>query len=407
MDLRTFEALLTPDGQALLAEAVEMAPTTETLLVSFRRLGKLGESSELVRAALETALLRQKARAKFSRADAMYFVREALEQSTAEAVARHRARRFAGFGVIGDLCCGIGGDAIALAGVGRVVAVDLDPLRLAMAGQNLLAHDRRDRVELRQADLRRDPPPEADALFFDPSRRPAGRRTISVRDYEPPLELVHPWLARTPAIAAKIAPAVPWTELAAFDAEAEFVSLHGELKECVLWFGPLRTVGRRATLLPAGDTLAAEAPALAAPPGPPLTYLYDPDPAVVRAGLVSDLGLQLDARPIDAGIAFLTGQKFLPTPFATAYRVEEAMPFNLKRLRARLRELRVGRVTVLKRGSAVDVVQLQWQLRLGGSEMRVLVLTKVEGRPFVLIGRREDCRTGLDTNPPAGDNPTV
>jgi hypothetical protein len=406
MDLRTFEALLTPDGQALLAEAVEMAPTMETFLISFRRLGKLGESSELVRAALETAMLRQKARAKFSRADSMYFTREALEQSTGEVVARHRARRFIGFEVVGDLCCGIGSDAIALAGVSRVVAVDLDPLRLAMAGQNLLAHGR-DRVELRQADLSREPPPEADALFFDPSRRAAGRRTLSVRDYEPPLELVRSWLTRTPAIAAKIAPAVPWAELAAFDAEAEFVSLGGELKECGLWFGPLRTAGRRATLLPSGDTLSAAAPALAAPPGPPLAYLYDPDPAVVRAGLVSDLGLRLDARPVDTSIAFLTGETLRPTPFATAYRIEEAMPFNLKRLRARLRELRVGRVTVLKRGSAVDVVQLQLQLRLDGSEMRVLVLTKVEGRPFVLIGQRENLRTGLDTNPHAGDNPTV
>src|SRR5262249_32760182 len=143
----------------------------------------------------------------------------------------------------------------------------------------------------------------------------------------------------------------------------EFVSLGGELKECVLWFGPLRTAGRRATLLPGGHTLAAAAPAPAAAPGAPLAYLYDPDPAIVRAGLVSLLGEQLDARPIDTTIAFLTSDTLRPTPFATVFRIEEAMPFNLKRLRLRLRELHVGQITVLKRGSPVDVVQLQLQLR--------------------------------------------
>jgi SAM-dependent methyltransferase len=286
MDLRAFEALLTPDGQAPLAEAVEMRHDGDVSRL-FRRLTKLEEQSDIVRAALEIALLRMMARAKFTHADAMYFTREALELSTAETVARHRARRFAGFEVVGDLCCGIGGDAIALAGVARVVAVDRDPLRLAMTGQNLLAHGCRDRVELRQADLNREPPPEAAALFFDPSRRPAGADDF-VRDCEPPLDLVRSWLARTPAIAVSSRRRCV-TDLATFDAETEFVSLEGELKECVLWFGPLRTAGRRATLLPTGDTLAVSAPAPAAPPGSLLAYLYDPDPAVVRAGLVSDL----------------------------------------------------------------------------------------------------------------------
>jgi hypothetical protein len=318
----------------------------------------------------------------------MYFTREALEQSTAETVARHRARRFAGFGSIADLCCGIGGDALALAAVAPVVAVDLDPLRLAMARQNVVAYEAGDRATFREADLTR-MLPDAPAAFFDPSRRSEGRRTISLRDCHPPLDLVRSWLPRIPAIAAKVAPAVPWAELAAYSAEVEFVSLEGELKECVLWFGPLHTANRRATLLPGGHTLAAEAPVPSAPPVMPRAYLYDPDPAVVRSGLVANLGEQLGARPISPDIAFLTADTLRPTPLATAYAIEESLPFQVKKLRQRLRELRVGRVTVVKRGSPLDVMELQWQLKLDGPEARVLVLTKVLGRPFVLIARRE------------------
>src|SRR5204862_124898 len=84
-------------------------------LSCFNRLHKL-YPAELARAALETALLRQRARAKFSHADAMYFTREALEQASGEAVSRYRAERFVPFGRVGDFCCGIGGGGRRAAG---------------------------------------------------------------------------------------------------------------------------------------------------------------------------------------------------------------------------------------------------------------------------------------------------
>ena len=57
----------------------------------------------------------------------MWFERTGLEQATAEPVARHKARRFAGrTATVIDLCCGIGGDTLALADWAEVVAVDLD-----------------------------------------------------------------------------------------------------------------------------------------------------------------------------------------------------------------------------------------------------------------------------------------
>ncbi|HID21724.1 MAG TPA: hypothetical protein EYP14_04910, partial [Planctomycetaceae bacterium] len=52
-------------------------------------------AAERVRAACLLEELRQRARAKFSRADRMWFDRMGLEQATAEPVARHKARRFA------------------------------------------------------------------------------------------------------------------------------------------------------------------------------------------------------------------------------------------------------------------------------------------------------------------------
>ncbi|MEW5535558.1 SAM-dependent methyltransferase, partial [Streptomyces virginiae] len=73
----------------------------------------------LVSAALGQARLRQRAVAKFGAEDAfrMYFTPGGGEMATRASVASYRAERLAALGVrsLADLCCGIGGDALALA----------------------------------------------------------------------------------------------------------------------------------------------------------------------------------------------------------------------------------------------------------------------------------------------------
>ncbi len=100
---------------------------------------------DLVAAALTQQALRAAARAKFSRADQMLFTRDGLEQASSDATARHSAARYAGAGVVADLCCGIGGSLAALAGLGAgaVVAVDRDLTSLRYARHNAAAYGAR------------------------------------------------------------------------------------------------------------------------------------------------------------------------------------------------------------------------------------------------------------------------
>jgi hypothetical protein len=386
MDLASLELLHAPAGEAALAEAMELAPDDASFLTCFTRLEKR-YPAELARAALQTAILRRRARTKFTLADRMFFVREALEQASSEVVARHRARRFAGLDVVGDFCCGIGGDAIALAERGPIIAVDCDPLRLAMAGHNLAVHGLRERATLIEDDVLKIDLPRLDGLFVDPDRRSAGRRQLSIDAYQPRLDELRARLPRDLPLAVKLAPGVSWDELARYDGEVEFVSLNGELKECVLWLAWTNGPRRRATLLPGGDTLSADTPAPAPPPSLPGAYLYEPDPAVIRAGLVADLALRLDAAPIDPNIAYLTSDRAIDTPLAQRFAIETAIPFHLRRLQEHLRQHGVGRVTVSRRGSAVEPDELIRKLKLTGSEVRTVVLTRVQGRPYALVVR--------------------
>jgi hypothetical protein len=206
------------------------------------------------------------------------------------------------------------------------------------------------------------------------------------------LEVVVGWQASFPAIGVKISPGVDLAELVAYDAEVEFISLHGELKEAVLWFGPLKSAGRRATILPGPHTLPAagqfDFEQVGGPQrmSEPLAYLYEPDPAVLRAGLVKDLAVNLEAFQLDPDIAYLTADKLQPTQYARVWAIEAWFPFGIKRLRSYLRERRVGRVTIKKRGSPLQPEALMRDLRLSGDQERVVFLTHLRGAPIVVIG---------------------
>lgn len=388
MDIEAFHFLLTSAGQAHLAALAQTEiDAASHLQVASRLSEEVGP--ERAHALLETALLRRRAAGKFSRADEMYFTREALQQASAEVVSTYRAKRFvrAGFHRLADLGCGIGGDALSLAAAAEVIGVEWDPLRLAMAQENVRSYGHGARFQPLQADLLALSPLPVEALFADPGRRDEyGRRIYSVHDYRPPLSFLDRWRGPAPHQAVKISPGVNYDELPQ-DAEVEFISVDGEVREALLWFGDLRSpAGRRATLLPGEDSLTDERPA-AVETGPPKAFLYEPDGAVIRAHLVQQLGRQLEASKIDEEIAYLSADQARPTPFAHCYALDDYFPFQLKRLRAYLRERGIGSVIIKKRGSPLEPDHLRGRLRLSGEGHCIVFLTRVQGKPTVLIGR--------------------
>jgi hypothetical protein len=225
-------------------------------------------------------------------------------------------------------------------------------------------------------------------LFCDPSRREAERRVFSVRRYSPPLEQAAAWRAALPrqALCVKISPGVRWEEIEREPCEVEFLSWQGELREAVLWYGSFRSARRRATILPAGETMTdaedgSEAISM------PRAVLYEPDASILRAGLVRQLAARLNAARIDPEIAYLTADNAAPTPWAKAYAVEAVMPFGLKRLREWLRTRSIGSVVIKKRGSPIEPEDLAKQLRLNGEGRRILFLTQAGGKHSVIVAQ--------------------
>jgi SAM-dependent methyltransferase len=388
------EALLSPAGTDLLAQVAAARERGEAPLATASRLRREFPAS-LVAAATAQDELRVAGQAKFSRARRMLFTRPGLEQASSETAARHRAARLAEAAPgpanpAADLGCGIGGDLIMLAQGREVLAVDRDPDHLLMAAHNAGVYDAAEGVSTRQADVREVDLTGRTTVFVDPARRsPRGaaqRRRLRPGDSEPPLDWCFALTGQIPNVVIKAAPGLP-REIPPDGWETEFVADGRDLKEAVLWSPALATAASRATILPAGDTLTPE-PGDPVPVKPPGAYLFDPSPAVTRAGLVEDLARRFGAWKIDDQIAFLsadTADTAASTPFARTLKVIESAPWNEKHFARRLRELGIGSADLRRRGLAGDVDQIRRRLKLSGPGRATVVLTRVANRPWGLI----------------------
>ena len=391
MDLEAFRWLLTPAGQSLLVRAHEMyvARAGDPLRVSTAlRRDAAGATTEQVTAALTQVQLRHKAEAKFGDlAGRMYFTPDGLEQSTRLRVAEHRAARLAMAAPTSvlDLGCGIGGDLVAFARAGLTVAgIDHDPLRVEVARANLAALGLGGAVQQSAAeslDLS-----GFGVVFADPARRNAAGRVFDVEGWSPPWPFVQQLLTR--AACVKVAPGIPH-DLVPEGVEAEFVSDSGDVKEAVLWSSYLATARRRATVIRASGlaTLTDEDDPGDRAVRPVGRFLYEPDGAVIRAGLVTAVAAGVGGGLVDEHIAYVTSDEAFSTPFARAYEVLEELPYKEKALKAALRERGIGRLTIKKRGVDVVPEELRKRLALSGDQEATVVMTRVAGKGTALLVR--------------------
>ena len=382
------EQLQTDNGQRLLAAIRAADPGPADALPLITRLRKDWDA-ELVSMAMTMHAFRVKARGRFRDSDRLWFTGDGLEQATAEIVADHRVARFAGCGRVADLCCGIGGDLMALArrqDIGSLLAVDRDALYVAMAELNARTVRPNVGLTMRVSDAEDVDLAGVDGVFLDPARRRGGRR-VGDDATSPPLSWALGLAGRVAKLGVTAAPGIDH-ERVPDGWELECIAVGADLKESMLWSPALETGPRRATIL-TGDSVVTMEPALGDPvpiitPEPGMTII-DPNPAVTRAGLVQDMARQLGASMLDEQIAFLLTEQPVTTPFGRCLRVIDAMPWHERRVARRLRELDAGAIDVRRRGLAGDVNAIAKRLRGTGSVPLTVMMTRLQGQPWAII----------------------
>ncbi|MGI8976884.1 MAG: class I SAM-dependent methyltransferase [Thermomicrobiales bacterium] len=382
------DQMQTADGERLLAEIRRAYPGPADSLALITRLRRDWDA-DLVAAAMTTHALRVRARGRFHDADRLWLTGDGLEQATSDIVADHRVARFAGSHRVADLCCGIGGDLMALARrreIDSLLAVDRDALHVAMAGVN--ARIARPDVDLTTltGDAESVDLGGVDGVFLDPARRQGGRR-VGVDATSPPLGWAVGLVDQVERVGITTAPGIDH-DLVPAGWELECIAVGSDLKENMLWSPALATHARRATVL-ADDSVASLTPVPGDPvalalPEPGMTII-DPNPAVTRAGLVQDLARQLGATMIDERIAFLLVDQEVSTSFGRSLRVVDSMPWHERRVAVRLRKLDAGAVDVRRRGLAGDVDAIARRLRGSGSRQLTVLMTRLRDKPWAVI----------------------
>ena len=402
MERQDFIALMSPEGQQLLATVDYSSKTDVVKLVS--KLRQAGNDPALVAAVLTQAKLRHRAAAKFGDfAARMLFTEPGLEQASRLKVAALHAGRFRSADVtsVADLGCGIGAESLAFAGAGiSVRAFELDEVTAAIATYNLLPFenavvDQADVTQLTYAPTESQP---AEALFFDPARRELGgpKRATASRKFDPAdFSPNFDWVVErcsAPGIKAagiKLGPGHPHDGIPE-NCEAQWVSVGGDLVELGLWFGAAARPGvvRAALLLTDGgnfEITSDQTDVGHAPLGELGTYVYEPDNAVVRSHLIAVLAAQTGTHSFSAEIAYLTGDEEVQSPWLRGYRVLENLAFDRKKLKARLRELEIGVLEIKKRGADIVPEELRKEMALKGKNKATLIVTRVGEAHRVLI----------------------
>jgi hypothetical protein len=354
-----------------------------------------GHPADLVSAVLTQSRLRSRAVGKFGEfASRMLFTEAGLEQATRLRVAALHAGRYQAAGIrsVADLGCGIGADALAFAALDLdVQAVERDEVTAAIASYNLAPFTN---TTVSLGDAETHDLGGVESVYLDPARRTAGhadtRRLPDPRDYSPSLDFAFDVAHRLPT-GIKLGPGFD-RELIPADAEAQWISVDGQLVENSLWFGSLAREGiarsalvlrggHSAELVAAGDSDDAEVGGLG-------QYLYEPDGSVIRARLIGDLARSLGASMLSEQIAYLSSDELISSPFAAAFRVIETLPSDESKLKKELRRRGIGRLEIKKRGIDVDPAALRRRLSLSGEREATLVLTRVAGRHTTILAER-------------------
>jgi len=340
----------------------------------------------LVRAALTLLDVRRRAEGKVDFADRLWGDRVGLEQATSQIVALYKAQRFSG--EVLDLCCGIGADALALATKVNVVAVDRNPLACLWTAWNAETIGLRERIQpvcasVEQMKL------SGKQVHIDPDRR-AGRASRSVRleDASPGLEFLQQLPDLAMGGAMKLSPAANFGGKFP-ECEIELISVAGECKEATVWFGELAGAKSwRATVLPEGASLAGNALEVFAEQSPLGEFLFDPDPAVVRAGLVDLAADELGLQRLDDAEEYLTGVQPVESPFVRGFEVLANLPNNDKEIRRYFRQADFGQVEIKCRHIPIQAEAVRAKLPLNGSAAGVLIFARVAGKARAIICRR-------------------
>jgi hypothetical protein len=407
-ELADYEWLTGPEAAELAANAAASNGPLHKTIDQLRQRVSPGRAARI----MDLVAARERAAAKFPAADRMFFTQTALAQATDEWVARYKASRFPAGELTADLCCGIGGDLLALTNRGLVIGVDCDPTMAHLAAANarvVLPPDIASRVTIRVAEVKPNTVEGVAAWHIDPDRRASGKRTTSIEWSSPNETVVESMLSACPHAAIKLAPGATLPDPWEAGCELEWISRDGECRQLVAWHGNLATATgkRRATMLSSASAELVARTFVGRPnesvpvASKPERFVFDCDPAVLAAHLKGALAVEHGLSALSASATYLTGPTLIQDSALSPFDVMEVLPFRAATIAGHLRALDIGQLEIKKRGVDFDPENFRRSLKLQGDRAAALLVTNLCGKPAAILAKRisSSIKTGALPSP--------
>jgi hypothetical protein len=252
-----------------------------------------------------------------------------------------------------DLTTGIGADLIALS---PAIGFELDEERAEYARHNV-------RVHCKEAEVR-----VADSLaaawdfqcaFADPARRVAGRRTLDIASFSPDPRILGRRMQELELGCIKLSPMLSDPILESLGPRLEFISFAGECREALVITGSQATPGRFAVQVDTGERLqVTDAPTHRTPAIGPGAYLYEADPAAIRAHALETLAEEFGLSPLGDSNGYLTGESQIASIWLKRYEVLYSGKADLATTRSELRRLGAAKPILKQRGANLNLAKL-------------------------------------------------
>ncbi|MFM9872288.1 MAG: methyltransferase domain-containing protein [Fimbriimonadaceae bacterium] len=357
---------------AVLAEAQHLAATAKNI-------GKLGDkySPEYSRWAFGQWEMRKRGREKFTRAAMMQFTRQGLEMATHERIAAYHASLFPTGVEVLDAGCGIGADLMALGARGPVVGVDNNREHVNCARHNLSVYGFKGKVG--RGDALDVLAKGWDFVFCDPGRRDDGQRLISPDDYQPNVEALRQYLKRAKRGVIKLSPMLRDEYLLGLGGDVRFLSYGRECREALVVFPGKKRVS--AVHIESGEEVFATP--LEGTVTEPVGYLYEADPALIRA---HGLGhFEMDG--VGDSNGYLTSKSLVESPWLRRYEVLWSGPWRIRMVKDALREGGWQVDAVKKRGIKVEPASVLRQVEVDRGDPVQLVMYAIGAKVAVALVR--------------------
>jgi len=353
--------------------------------------------------------LRKRSLDKFSVGGEMFFTEIGLQQATDKAIASFKANQikqlFPQVRHVTDLCCGIGGDLMALAQHFDVTGVDADPVVAWLAGYNAALENPRGTVIIQQQDVNKTALESTDWIHLDPDRRADGQRHTSIDGYQPSAGFMNSLLQARDlshrGLSIKLAPAtkIPENWLPSMTSR-QWIQSRGECRQQLVTFASGNRSVQAIGVNGNGQSewkIGFAVDNIRESHEVPLAteceeYLYEPEPAVLAARLDASWALEHQLSAIRYRIAYYTSSNSMTRPGSRRFRVVECLPFDRKKIKGWLRQRNVGRLEIKKRGITLSPERLRKELQLrGNNEMSLIIIGNLDThqKAIAILAKRE------------------